>query len=196
MKTVLLIFVLFVGFNIARYLVNIFKLEAKGVKTYKLTTARQLLLFFYALLSGVAGSSIAHSAWTYSLKEEFRITLYVLAALLLLLAGITFALHVQYLAYQKDNILRFDPSDLVLTHLSEARQVRIRRADIASVRWVKCAWPKMVWGEYEYLVLHLHNGNRLLLTSLLLPFRELSPMFVGKEVRGKQRFICWIKKDF
>jgi hypothetical protein len=196
MRAALLIFFLFIGFNITRYLVNLVKMEARGVRVYTLTSIRQISLLFYALFGAVlAGFLIFHSL-TGSMREELRLGFYVLAAILILLFGLTFWLHLQYAAYQGESSLQYDPSDLEISLQSPRVRVRIRKTELARVQWVKCSWPWMIWSDYEYMVLHLHNGSRLLLTSLLLPLKDLHHLFNGKEIRIEKRFICRIKKDF
>lgn len=196
MKAAALVFIIFIGYKIIHYLVNLVKLEAKGVKTFKFSATRQVMMLFYALLSAGVGGYLIYYSFTATVREEWRLPLLVLAALLLLLFGLTFWLHLQYAAYQGESTLRFDPADQELTLLSPRGKVRIRKSELARVQWVKCAWPLMVWSEYEYLVLHLHNGSRLLLTSLLVPLPELAPFFAGKEIRVEKRLISRIKKNF
>jgi hypothetical protein len=196
MKAALLIFFLFIGYNITQYLVNLVKMEAKGVKIYQFSAFRQISLLFYALLSAAIGSMLIYYAFISPVRKELWVAMLGLAAILLLLFILTFWMHLQYAAYQGESTLRFDPFDQEITLMSPRVKVRIRKAELAKAQWVRCYWPWMPWSEYEYMVLHLHNGSRLLLTSLLVPLPELKTLLAGKDVHIERRLICRIHKDF
>ncbi|GAB2948685.1 hypothetical protein GCM10027048_12010 [Hymenobacter coalescens] len=116
----------------------------------------------------------------------------VLFAVVLGFALPSLLLHLQYYRRNRRTTLLFEPKRNFLEVYEGASQVSFQRADIREVEYGRCRARRAFWSNYEYLRLHLHDGRRVELTSLLTDLRPLAEFLRHTQLRPAWRWFCWL----
>jgi hypothetical protein len=101
-------------------------------------------------------------------------------------------LHWQYYRHNRHTTLLFDPKQNTLEVYEGAVPVPFQRPDIRRVEYVQCRTRRVFWSNYEYLRLHLHDGRRVELTSLLTNLQPLAEFLRHTSLERRRRWFCWL----
>ncbi|OON70632.1 hypothetical protein [Hymenobacter sp. CRA2] len=116
----------------------------------------------------------------------------VLAAVVLSFAVPSFLLHAQYYRHNRHTTLLFDAKQNHFEVYEGAVPVPFSRADIERVEYAVCRTRRVFWSNYEYLRLHLRDGRRITLTSLLTGLEPLAEFLRHTHLSARKRWFCWL----
>ena len=171
----------------ARWLLGLF---GRRTAVFRPTAGRQLRLAFWPLLALGTGLSAVPAVGLGGGGSTFEWALAAaFGAATLALGGPTLRLHARYYARNAGTALVFEPAANRLEVYENGERQPFERRDLATLEYVTCRARRSFLAPYAYLRLRLHNGEELLLTSLLT---ELGPVaeFL-RSVPGPRRAVAW-----
>ena len=183
--------VLFVVLSGARWVTGLF---SKRSHTYHTTAARQLRQLFWPLLALGAGLSVVPavalgeqtaSSFEWLLTGGFL--LFTLA-----LSGPALLLHLRYWQLNHETTLVFQPVENRLEVYQAGQRIAFERRDLARVERVTCSARRAFWAKYDYLNVHLADGQSLVLTSLLTDLEPLMLFLRNLPTERRVRAWCWV----
>ena len=170
----------------ARWLTGLF---GRRTTVFRLAAGRQLRLAFWPLLALGTGLSAVPavglgggSAFEWGLAAAF-------GAVTLALGGPALLLHARYYARNAGTALVFEPAANRLEIYEHGQRQPFERRDLARLEYVTCRARHSFRAPYAYLRLYLHNGQQLLLTSLLTELGPLADFL--RSVPGPRRAVAW-----
>ena len=183
--------VLFLVLGAARWVTGLF---SKRTHVYQATAARQLRLLFWPLLALGAGLSVLPAV---AMGEgptsgfEWALTLGFIA-FTLVLSGPALLLHLRYWLLTHDTTLVFQPTENRFEVYEAGQRLPFERRDLARVERVTCRARRSFWANYDYLLLHLHDGRLITLTSLLTELEPLVVFLRSVPTERRSRYWCWV----
>ncbi|UOQ66710.1 hypothetical protein [Hymenobacter volaticus] len=163
-------------------------------KMYRVTFQRQVALLFWPLLCLSVGLPFLVSFLFAGTLSTYELVLLILiSALVLGFAGPAFLLHLHYYLHNHDTELLFEPKQNVLEVYQDGQRLPFTRADIDRVIYARCTSRSLFWSSYEYVQLHLHNGQILTITSLLLKLTPLADFLRNTRLETCQYLFCTIR---
>jgi hypothetical protein len=119
----------------------------------------------------------------------------VLLMLGLLLASFSlpvFAVHIQYFIHDFQKLVEIDKKGGTFKVYDIPRKLFYRREDILQATRVQCRTVRFFWSKYEYITFEFRNGEKLTITSLLLPLDKIVKYINPSLVVVKHKPICFI----
>ena len=163
-------------------------------KMYRATFQRQVALLFWPLLCLSVGLPFLVSFLFADILSTYELVLLLLiSALVLGFAGPALLLHLQYYLHNHETELLFEPKQNILEVYQEGQRIGFIRADIKRVVYARCSSRRLFWSNYEYVQLHLHSGQIITITSLLLKLAPLIDFLRNTHLETKQHLFCTIR---
>lgn len=160
---------------------------------YRLGYARQLRLLFWPLLClGVGMPFLGAFFYAEALAPHEWVLLLVMAIVVLGFAGPALLLHLQYGARNLHTTLIFEPKQNRLEVYEDNIRVPFEKHDLLRVERVTCRSRRPFWSTYDYLHLHLRNGQRLTITSLLIDLQTVTHFLRTTPLEQRQVWVCWL----
>jgi hypothetical protein len=163
-------------------------------QVFHLTAGRQLRLAFWPLLAlgaglsavpAVALSSHTASAFEWALAAGFM-------GLVLALCGPALLLHARYWWLNQGTDVVFQPAANRFEIYEHGQRVPFTQRDILKVERVSCRARRTFWANYDYLHLHLADGRRLVLTSLLADLEPVATFLRSVPTERRAVAWCWV----
>jgi hypothetical protein len=162
-------------------------------RTYRPAFLRQFALLFWPLLClGVGLPFLGSFFYAGTLATYELVLLTAIAAVVLGFSVPAFVLHGRYYVLNAATTLVFDPKQNVLEVYEGSRRIPFGKRDIARVERVTCQSDRLFWSPYNYLLVHLHGGQTVVLTSLLTKLEPLTEFLRNTPLEKRQRWFCWI----
>ncbi|SET93603.1 hypothetical protein [Hymenobacter actinosclerus] len=160
---------------------------------YRLNYGRQLRLLFWPLLClGVGLPFLGAFFYADALAPHEWALLLVMAAVVLGFAGPALLLHLQYAARNLHTTLVFEPKQNQLEVYEGATPIPFEKRDLLRVERVTCRSRRPFWSAYDYLRLHLRDGQVITLTSVLTDLQPLTEFLRSTPLERRQVWICWL----
>lgn len=164
-------------------------------KTYQVTFQRQVALLFWPLLCLSVGLPFLLSfLFADTLSTYELVLLLLISALVLGFAGPALLLHLQYYLHNHQTELLFEPKQNILEVYQDGQRLAFTRADIKRVLHARCSSRRLFWSNYEYIQLHLHNGQIITITSLLLKLAPLTDFLRNTHLETQHYLFCTIRQ--
>lgn len=172
-----------------RFITSFFSQKSK---VYRPTFLRQFYLLFWPLLClGIGLPNLGFYFYASHLAGYEAILLLSLAALLLGFSMPALLLHTQYYARNLHTTLVFAPKENRLEVYEGRVRIPFRQSELVRVERVTCKSKRLFWSNYDFLRLHLHSGEVLTLTSLLVNLNPLAEFLRNTPLEHRQRWFCW-----
>lgn len=163
--------------------------------TYQVTFGRQLALLFWPLLCLSMGLPFLASFLFAGTLSSFELVLLLaFSALVLGFATPALLLHLHYYLRNHGTALVFEPKQNLLEVYEQGQRIPFERADILRVNYVRCTSQRLFWSNYEYVQLHLRNGQVLTLTALLLSLAPLVAFLRNTNMHNQEKWFCIIQR--
>ncbi|SDY77124.1 hypothetical protein [Hymenobacter psychrophilus] len=160
---------------------------------YQLSYGRQLRLLFWPLLClGVGLPFLGAFFYADTLAPHEWVLLLFMMVVVLGFAGPALLLHTQYYAHNLNTTLVFEPKQNQLEVYEDSTRVPFEKHDLLRVERVICRSRRPFWSPYDYLRLHLQNGQTITLTSVLTDLRPLTEFLRNTPLEQRQAWICWL----
>lgn len=178
------------GFSLLLH--GVLRLLGRRRTVFQVTYWRGVYLLIWPLASLCVGLPLLRPLLAGPVQPWELVGFGVLAAVLLGFALPSLLLHLQYYRRNRHTTLLFDPKQNVLEVYEGPVSVPFRRADIREVEHARCRTRRVFWSNYEYLRLHLHDGRRVELTSLLTNLAPLAEFLRHTNLQTRPRWFCWL----
>lgn len=163
-------------------------------KMYQVTFQRQVALLFWPVLCLSVGLPFLVSFLFAGALSTYELVLLLLISTLVLgFAGPALLLHLHYYLHNHHTELLFEPKQNVLEVYLDGQRLAFNRADIRRVVHTRCSSRRLFWSNYEYIQLHLHSGQTITLTSLLLKLAPLADFLRNTHFETRQYLFCTIR---
>lgn len=173
-----------------RWLTGLF---SKRTHIYRPTAARQLRLLFWPVLALGAGLSVVPAVALGAKASFFEWTLALgFVVFTLALSGPALVLHLRYWAVNYNTLLVFQPIENRFEVYEAGQRVPFERRDLAGVERVTCRARHTFWARYDYLVLGLHDGRVVVLTSLLTDLEPVAAFLRSVPTTRRAAAWCWV----
>ncbi|RFP66148.1 hypothetical protein D0N36_05370 [Hymenobacter lapidiphilus] len=160
---------------------------------YRLSYARQLRLLFWPLLClGVGLPFLGAFFYADTLAPHEWVLLLVMTVVVLGFAGPALLLHGQYGIRNLHTTLVFEPKQNRLEVYEGTTQIPFEKHDLLRVERVTCRSRRPFWSAYDYLRLHLRDGQTITLTSALTDLQPLTEFLRNTPLERRQVWICWL----
>jgi hypothetical protein len=119
----------------------------------------------------------------------------VLLMLGLLLASFSlpvFAVHIQYFIHDFQKLVEIDKKGSTFKIYDIPRKLYYRQEDIVAATRVQCRTVRFFWSKYEYITFEFRNGDKLTITSLLLPLDKIVKHVNPRLLVVRHKSICFI----
>lgn len=158
---------------------------------YQLAFGRQLYLLFWPLLCLAVGLPFLGTLFVAGPLSGFEWALLAgLGAVVLGFSVPALVLHLQYYLRNHATTLVFDPKRNQLEVYEQGQQIRFGKSDLQRVERVTCSSRRLFWSSYDYLRLHLHDGQVLTITSLLTNLDPLALFLRNTPLERNSRLLC------
>ncbi|WP_019948810.1 hypothetical protein [Hymenobacter aerophilus] len=168
-------------------------LFSRKTYVYRLHYARQLRLLFWPLLClGVGLPFLGAFFYADALAPHEWALLLLMAVVVLGFAGPALLLHLQYAARNLHTALVFEPKQNRLEVYEGATRIPFEKHDLLRVERVTCRSRRAFWNSYDYLRLHLRDGQTVTLTSVLTDLGPLTEFLRSTPLEKRQVWACWL----
>jgi hypothetical protein len=186
-KILALLIVLVIAYQSLSPLINLFSRRRPVRKVYKVTFSKQLNHLFSATLLLLVPLLMAGSYYQFyeQLPLSVRVGVIALVSLCAISALISFYLYRQYSRRTPYYSLVYDSQANTMEVLLPAGKSILRLPYIRKAEWysTKNALRMMPWSNFEYFILELGNGNKVILTSLMIPPVQLESLLSGFDLK-------------
>ena len=159
---------------------------------YRLNFGRQLRLLFWPLLClGVGLPFLGAFFYADTLASHELVLLVLLAAVVLGFSGPALLLHLRYSVLNLNTTLVFEPKQNVLEVYEGGIRIPFDKRDLIRVERVTCRSKRLFWSPYNYLRLHLRNGQNVTLTALLTDLDPVTEFLRNTPLEYRQVSLCW-----
>lgn|GEM_PF-1079891 len=163
-------------------------------RSFQISFQRQVALLFWPLLCLSVGLPfLASFLFAGTLSGYELVLLLAFSAVVLGFAAPALLLHLHYYVRSQATTVVFEPKQNVLEVYEDGQRMPFSRSDLVRVEYVRCTSRRLFWSEYEYVQLHLLNGQVITLTSLLLNLRPLAEFLRHANLQTHQRWFCIIR---
>ena len=174
-----------------RWLTGLF---SKRTHTYHASATRQLRLLFWPLLALGAGLSVVPAValgGPVASQFEWLLTIgFVLFTVALSVPALL--LHLRYWVLNRETVLVFQPTENRFEVYEAGQRVAFARRDLARVERVTCRARRTFQAKYNYLCLHLADGQVIMLTSLLTDLEPLAMFLRNLPIERRTAGWCWV----
>ena len=174
-----------------RWLTGLF---SKRTHTYHASATRQLRLLFWPLLALGAGLSVVPAValgGPAASQFEWLLTIgFVLFTVALSVPALL--LHLRYWVLNRETVLVFQPTENRFEVYEAGQRVAFARRDLARVERVTCRARRTFQAKYNYLCLHLADGQVIMLTSLLTDLEPLAVFLRNLPIERRTAGWCWV----
>ena len=174
-----------------RWLTGLF---SKRTHTYHASATRQLRLLFWPLLALGAGLSVVPAValgGPAASQFEWLLTIgFVLFTVALSVPALL--LHLRYWVLNRETVLVFQPTENRFEVYEAGQRVAFARRDLARVERVTCRARRTFQAKYNYLCLHLADGQVIMLTSLLTDLEPLAMFLRNLPIERRTAGWCWV----
>lgn len=171
-KILALLVVLVIVYQSISPLIRVLIKKKPGRKEYKLTFSKQFNHLFSATLMLIIPLLCIGNYYQYYSQLPFALKtgLAGVALVCWIGAGISFYLYFHYVKKTTYQSLIYDPKQLIVEVLTLNSRSMIRLNQVRGVEWVsiKKSLKIMPWSNFEYFILELNNGSRIIITSLMM----------------------------
>ena len=196
-KILTLLIALVVFYQSFSPLVRIFTRKKPRRKEYKLNFSKGFHHLFSATLLVIIPLLCVINYYQYYSQFAFpvKIVLIVLLTLCWIGAFISFYLYNHYKNKTSYQSLIYDPKQTTIDFLVNNNRMSIKFKDVRGVEWISIKnWLKvMPWSNFEYLVLELVNGKKVIITSLMMAPAQLHSLLDRFELIEDKKIIPTIR---
>lgn len=107
-------------------------------------------------------------------------------------------LHTRYWFLSRGIELIINSDECLITYKTSNKNITLRNSDIEHIKTPRTYHLNeskislFTWDIYCYSIITLYNGEKLLITSLILPAMEW-PLFLKQKEVAENCFFCWIE---
>jgi hypothetical protein len=120
------------------------------------------------------------------------IFLLLVVAFLLSFSIPTFILHAQYFRHDKPLLVEVDKRNQSFKIYHLKHQHFHSKEKIVRTTYTRCRSRQYFWNQYEYLTFEMINGDKVTVTSLLLPLNQLITFLPATAIQTRTKTICWL----
>lgn len=178
-------------------LVRILTRKKTKRKEYKLTFSKRFHHLFSATLLVVIPLLCVVNYYQFYSQFAFSVKIVLVVLLILCWIGafISFYLFNQYKNKTSYQSLIYDPKQITIDLLVDNNRMSIKFKDVRGVEWISIKnWLKiMPWSNFEYLVLELVSGKKVIITSLMMAPAQLHSLLDRFELIENKKIIPTIR---
>lgn len=177
------------GLYALRFLIGLF---SRRQSTFTPDIHRQFSLLFWSVLGLLVTFPLLAAFFNDSLVPAEIIFLVVAIIFLLTFSLPTFLLHAQYWRHDRHLLVEIDKrhESFKIYHLQH--QHFYAKEKIIRTQYTRCRSRQYFWSQYEYLTFEMSNGDKLTVTSLLLPLNQLTKFLPPPTIGSQTKSICWL----
>ncbi|MDO1449435.1 hypothetical protein Q0590_24380 [Rhodocytophaga aerolata] len=172
-KVLALLLVLVIAYQSLSPLINLFSRRKIRRKEYKVTFSKQLNHLFSATLLLLVPLVTISSYYQFyeQLPLYVKTGLIVLGSLCVISALVSLYLYREYSRKTPYDALIYDSQVHTMELSLPTGKSIIRLPNVHRVEWYRTqnAFRMMPWSNFEYFILELRNGSRVIVTSLMVP---------------------------
>lgn len=179
------------GLYALRFLIGLF---SRRQSTFTLDFHRQFSLLFWSILCilviiPLLAALINSAAALLPIETIFLI---IASTLLLSFSLPTFFLHSQYWRYSRQFLVEVDKRNESFKIYNLQHKHFYPKEKIVQTTYTRCRSRQYFWSQYEYLTFEMTNGDKVRVTSLLLPLNQLTKFLPAKTIQTQTKTICWL----
>ena len=177
------------GLYALRFLIGIF---SRRQSTFTLDIHRQFSLLFWSILCLLVVIPLIFTFFTSVLLPLEVIFISLAAALLLSFSLPTFFLHSQYWRRNQHLLVEVDKRNESFKIYHLTHKYFYSKEKIVRTTYTRCRSQQYFWSKYEYLTFEMTNGDKVTVTSLLLPLNQLTRFLPAQTIQTQTKTICWV----
>ncbi len=160
-------------------LLDYFKSKVTAKRRFENDAFRQVNHVFIAIIFAI-GAVWLFTTYTDGNPLWLNIFLALTGIVMLILSLITFFVYINYLLHHRISFLIYNSDENSLVINGE----RIYRNEIQEIKWHRVGNKRLfiIWSSFEYLEIFLSNGNRIIVSSLILRPKSLNKYLSGLHV--------------
>ncbi|MDQ3291072.1 MAG: hypothetical protein M3Q05_07255 [Bacteroidota bacterium] len=177
------------GLYALRFFIGLF---SRRQSTFTLDFHRQFSLLFWSILSVLVVIPLLGALFTTTVLPIELIFLLVAVAFLLSFSLPSFFLHLQYWRQNRSLLVEVDKRNESFKIYNLTHKNFYSKEKIIRTTYTRCRSRQYFWSKYEYLTFEISNGDKITVTSLLLPLDQLTRFLPPNTIRTQAKTICWL----
>ncbi|MDQ4139979.1 MAG: hypothetical protein M3142_05595 [Bacteroidota bacterium] len=177
------------GLYALRFFIGLF---SRRQSTFTLDFHRQFSLLFWSILSLLVVIPLLTTLFTTALLPIELIFLLIAVTLLLSFSLPSFFLHLQYWRKNRNLLVEVDKRNETFKIYNLTYKNFYPKEKIIRATYTRCRSRQYFWSKYEYLTFEITNGDKITVTSLLLPLDQLTRFLPSKTIQTQTKTICWL----
>ncbi|PSR55978.1 hypothetical protein AHMF7605_22000 [Adhaeribacter arboris] len=177
------------GLYALRFCIGLF---SKRQSTFTVDIHRQFSLLFWSILSLLVIIPLLGALISTVLLPLELVFLLVAVMFLLSFSLPSFFLHFQYWRQNRNLLIEVDKRNESFKVYNLIHKNFYPKEKIIRTTYIRCRSRQYFWSKYEYLIFEMVNGDKITITSLLLPLDQLIRFLPAKTIQMQTKTICWL----